>query len=227
MTVLNKLFTAIRGGITEAGNAVADANALRILDQELRDASEELKTSKQNLAELIARKKLAEEKTREHTEAIKLHESYAKKALNLCDEALARDVAIKISELESERSNQETLAKGYATSVDQLAYAVKTAERDIQQLKQQISTVKAIESVQRAQAAVSERYSGSHSKLRTATDSLERIKERQALQSKRMEAAEEIYEKNSDASLEQRLQKAGITSAPNDADAVLERLKNS
>ena len=227
MTVFSKIFTAIRGGISEAGNAVVEANALRILDQELLDASEELKVSKNNLAELIARKKLAEEKTREHKADIKLHEGYAKKALTLGDEPLARDVAIKINDLEAECLNQETLATGYKTSVEQLELAVKTAERDIQHLKQQISTVKATESVQRAQAAVSERFSGSHSKLRTATDSLERIKERQALQAKRMEAAVEINDTRSNASLEQRLQQAGITPAPDGADAVLERIKNS
>ena len=42
MAILAKMFTALRGGATEAGEAVVDHQALRILDQEMRDAEKEL-----------------------------------------------------------------------------------------------------------------------------------------------------------------------------------------
>ncbi len=38
MAIWSKLFTLGRAGAHEAGSAVVDANALRILDQEIRDA---------------------------------------------------------------------------------------------------------------------------------------------------------------------------------------------
>ena len=41
MSILTKIFTLLRGGANEAGQAVVDANALRILDQEIRDAGNE------------------------------------------------------------------------------------------------------------------------------------------------------------------------------------------
>ena len=50
-------------------------------------------------------------------------------------------------------------------------------------LKHQVDTVRATENVQRAQAAVAQRHSGSNSKLRTAMDSLERIKEKTRIKS--------------------------------------------
>ena len=62
MNIWAKMMTALRGGANEAGEAIVDSQALRILDQEVRDASEELKQSKDSLAELIARHKLSEEK---------------------------------------------------------------------------------------------------------------------------------------------------------------------
>ncbi|WP_197473737.1 PspA/IM30 family protein, partial [Oleiphilus sp. HI0066] len=92
-------------------------------------------------------------------------------------------------------------------------------------LKQQVDTVKANENVQRAQAAVAERHSGSHSKMRTAMDSLDRIKEKQALKSAQMAAASELAEDSSATSLQAKLEEAGIAASGSSADDILERLK--
>ena len=89
-----------------------------------------------------------------------------------------------------------------------------------------MDTVKATENVQRAQAAVAERHSGSNSKMRTAMDSLERIKEKQALKSAQMEAARDLAQENSEASLQTRLEEAGIAPGGSSADEVLARLKS-
>ena len=62
MNIWAKMMTALRGGVNEAGEAIVDSQALRILDQEIRDAAEELKRSKDSLANIIARQKLAAEK---------------------------------------------------------------------------------------------------------------------------------------------------------------------
>ena len=37
-SIWKKLVTAIRGGASEVGEAIVDSQAIRILDQELRDA---------------------------------------------------------------------------------------------------------------------------------------------------------------------------------------------
>ena len=62
--------------------------------------------------------------------------------------------------------------------------------------------------------------------MRTAMDSLDRIKEKQALKSAQMAAASELAEESSDVSLQEKLEKAGITSSGNNADDILQRLKN-
>ena len=38
MNIMEKMMTALRGGVNEAGEAVVESQALRILDQEVRDA---------------------------------------------------------------------------------------------------------------------------------------------------------------------------------------------
>jgi len=225
MNVWAKMITALRGGVNEAGEAIVDSQALRILDQELRDASDELKQSKDSLAAIIAREKLAAEKAGQVKEKIEEHEGYAIQALEKEDTDLAHDIASKIADLEVDLKRHEDSGAEYGRSANDLRGAIQAAERDIQRMKQQIDTVKATDSVQRAQAAVSERHSGSDSKLRTAMDSLERIKERQELRSAQMSAAKELAEETGDQSLENRLEKAGIKPHSKSADEILERLK--
>jgi phage shock protein A len=225
MNVWAKMITALRGGVNEAGEAIVDSQALRILDQELRDASDELKQSKDSLAAIIAREKLAAEKAGQVKEKIKEHEAYAIQALEKEDADLAHDIANKIADLEVDLKRHEDSGAEYGRSANDLRSAIQAAERDIQRMKQQIDTVKATDSVQRAQAAVSERHSGSDSKLRTAMDSLERIKERQELRSAQMSAARELAEETGDQSLENRLEKAGIKPHSKSAEEILERLK--
>jgi len=86
--------------------------------------------------------------------------------------------------------------------------------------------VRATENVQRAQAAVAQRHSDSNSRLSTAMDSLERIKEKQGLKSAQLNAAQELAEEVSDDSLNNRLEAAGITSDSLNGDVVLARLKS-
>jgi phage shock protein A len=225
MNIWAKMMTALRGGVNEAGEAVVDSQALRILDQEVREASHALQDSKNSLAEIMARQKVAEEKVSGLTKQIEEHEGYAIKALEKGDEDLAHEVAEKIADLENQSAQEKEAADGFAVSADQMRTAIKQTERNLKRLKQQVDTVKANENVQRAQAAVAERHSGSHSKMRTAMDSLDRIKEKQALKSAQMAAASELAEDTSAASLQTKLEEAGIAASGNSADDILERLK--
>lgn len=61
MTVWSKLLSALRGGANEVGEAIVDSQALRILDQEIRDADVELRKSREALASIMARHRLAQE----------------------------------------------------------------------------------------------------------------------------------------------------------------------
>lgn len=225
MDVLSKIVTAIKGGMTEAGEAIVDSQALRILDQEIRDAQEALNQSKDALASTIARQKLSEEKSSKLQKTIKENEGYAIKALDKADDRLAKDVAKKIAELETKLATETEKGNAFAGSADQMRYAIAKAEKDLQYMKAQVDTVKATENVQRAEAAVSERHSGTSSKLRTAMESLERIKERQAMTGAKMNAARSLASEDDDLSLERRLIDAGIKDSSN-AEDVLARLKS-
>lgn len=227
MNVWSKLLTALRGGANEVGEAVVDSQALRILDQEIRDADVELRKSKEALAEIMAKQKLASDKVGKSAASIAEYEQYALKALDAGNEALAKEVAEKIANLEIEQASEREQAEGFAASVAQLRKAVTQAEGNIKRLKQQVDTVKATESVQKAQMAVAQRYGGSQAKLQTAVESLERIKQKQAERAARMEASAELAATSApDDSLEAKLRAAGIKADNASADSVLARLKD-
>ena len=225
MTVWNKLVTALRGAAHEAGEAVTDSQALRILDQEIRDADNDLNKSKEALAEIMAKQKLASTQLQNTQAKISEYEGYALKALETNDEKLALEVAGKVAVLEAQRDQEETQLAAFTQSVEQLRTAIQTAQTNIKRLKQQADTVKATESVQRAQATVAGRYTGSQSRVQTALDSLERIKQKQAERGARLQSAAELSRENNEDVLDAKLRAAGITPQAGSAQTVLERLK--
>ena len=227
MNVWSKMLTALRGGANEVGEAVVDSQALRILYQEIRDADVELRKSKEALAEIMAKQKLASDKVNKSAASIAEYEQYALKALDAGNETLAKEVAEKIANLEVEQASEREQAEGFAASVAQLRKAVTQAEGNIKRLKQQVDTVKATESVQKAQMAVAQRYGGSQAKLQTAVESLERIKQKQAERAAKMEASAELAATSApDDSLEAKLRAAGIKADNASADSVLARMKD-
>jgi len=225
MNIWSKMITALRGGVNEAGEAVIDAQALRILDQEIRDASEELNKSRDGLASIIAQQKLAEENANTLKADIKKNEGFILAALEKKDNDLAEEIAVRVANYENKLESEADAAKRFKSQADTLRESINAAELQIKQLKQQTETVKATEAVQRAQKVVAQRHSGSNSKLRTAIDSLDRIKENQRLSAAKMSAAHELSQEADETSLDQKLEAAGITGSTKAQD-VLNRLKS-
>ena len=225
MSILAKIFTLFRGTATEAGQAVVDKNAIRILDQELRDSTTELAKSKEALTQVMAQRQLSANRGSALLAKRKEYEGYVQGALAKGDENLAREVALKLSDVERDLQGEATNVQGLDTSITSLKTAIRNTETQLTRLKQQINTVKATEAVQRAQSAVSARHSGANSKIGTALDSLERIKLRQEEQSARMEAAQQLEHEAGDGDLQARLAHAGLVNDPSNVDGILERLR--
>jgi phage shock protein A len=225
MNIWAKVATAVRGGVNEAGEAIVDNQALRILDQEIRDADGELGKSKEALAGIIAKRKLADKKVDSLKTSLGEYEGYVMQALDKGDESLATEVAEKIAGLETELVGEEALAMSFSDSEAQLRKIVSQTEANMKRLKQQVDTVKATETVQRAQAAVAARHSGANSGMRSAVDSLERLKLKQVERAARFEAASELAESTEEVSLEVKLKAAGIVDGGASGSDVLARFK--
>lgn len=225
MSILSKLLTLFRGVATEAGQKAVDANALKILDQEVRDAGAELTRSREELTKLMAQARLAQQKIDARGEKMAEYGRYIEGALAKGDEGLARDVAVKLAPLETEQKADLAAKEQLEKSVATLKATIQKAESQLRGMRQQIDTVKATEAVQKAQATIAARHAGANSQMRSALDSLDRIKAQQAERAARLEAAEELETSTGDGDLNKRLAAAGLLSGEADADAVLARFR--
>ncbi len=225
MSIWAKVATAIRGGASEAGEAIVDNQALRILDQEIRDADNGLSKSKGALTGIIAKRKLADKKVGSLKSSLTEYDGYAMQALDKGDDSLAVEIAEKIAGLETELLGEEGLAKSFADSEGQLRKTVAQTEANLKRLKQQVDTVKATEVVQKSQAAVAARHSGVGSSMGSALESLERLKPKQAERAAKFEAASELAESTEEVSLDAKLKAAGIVDGGASGGDVLARLK--
>ncbi|MFG6665801.1 PspA/IM30 family protein [Halomonas sp. HNIBRBA4712] len=223
--MLNKIMTALRGKAHETGQAVVDSQALRILDQEIRDAEQHLKASKTELARLMGQRQINSDKVIALEKKIDELEHSASAALDKGEEALAVEVAERIVALQGALEAEQHIVDEFDASIESLRGTIRNTENQLRQLKQQVSVVKATESAQRAQSAVAARHSGQQSAMGSAMESLERIRERQALDAAQMKAAEQLTAEESGSDLEARLKAAGVGANERKADDVLARIK--
>ncbi|GGF65403.1 PspA/IM30 family protein [Alteromonas lipolytica] len=223
MSVWKKLITAVKGGATEAAQSVVDSQAIRILEQEIREAKEELRKSDHARTQILAKCKLSQQKVDGFNQSIAEYEAHARKAIDT-DRELALDCAQKVSDLKAERDQEQQYLDQFNASELQLAKNIQQAKANLRRLEQQVDMVKATESVQKAQVAVSSRHMGANSKMKTATESLSRIQEKQKLRNAELEAAEELASSESSDDLEKRLAAAGIKGGQSSADDELARI---
>lgn len=224
MSVWKKLVTAVKGGVNEAAETVADNQALRILDQEIREAKEELKRSDHALTQIMAKRKLADNKAADLKASISQYESHARSASEKGDQQLALDCAQKVVELNGQLETEQQYVEQFAKSEATLRQNISQAKSNLRRMEQQIDMVKATESVQKAQVAVSSRHMGANSKMKTAAESLSRIQDKQKQRQAELESAAELAEDESGDTLEKRLREAGISGSNTSADDELARI---
>lgn len=224
MSILGKLFTALKGGATEIGEAIVDNQAIRILEQEIRDAKDELAKSDQALINIIAKRKTSEQKIRSFNENIEQYENYAKSAVEKNEQGLALECAQKICQIKNEKETEQNYMNQYVQSEQLMQNNIAQAKAKLKQLEQQIDIVKATDAVQKAQISISETSIGANKKMHTAVESLDRIKKKQQETAARIEAAHELAAANSDQLLEEKLKSAGIGSVHQSAEEELARI---
>jgi phage shock protein A len=221
MSVWGKLFTAVRGGANEAGEAIVDSQAMRILDQELRDADNSLRKARGDLANMMATAKRIEKRV-EATRAKEARDiENARSAMDAGREDLARAVAERVAVSRAELQRDENDLAQMKEKQAIMLRTVKETEQRIAAMKREVESVKATESLQKAQKAIASSHAGVNSRLGSAMGSLDRIKDRQEQMSARLEAGEEMAMIESGADLDRQLLEAGIGGRTSSADSIL------
>lgn len=222
MAIWKKLFTLGRASANDAATAVVDANALRILDQEIRDADKAQGKARDDLAGLVARRRILETEVESYRAQALKYETSARLAVEKGDIDLARQVAQRIADLERDISMKAPQIEDMRAAEEQIHTAVAGTDRKIEQLRREVEVVKVNESVQKAQATVAAGVAGSS--LGSAAQSLARIRERQLVRGEKIKAAGELEDRRTGADLDEKLRLAGILPGNSSADDVLARL---
>jgi len=225
--VFNKLVTLIKSGFVKGGEAIADAGAIPIMEQEIKDAQSNIDKAKQDLTKVMRSSMQCARKIEELRAEITKHEGYAIKAMELNKNDTALDVAGKISEFESELNVQQSAMQKYDAHTDRLKKQVKETQKAIDNMSRELTMVKTTESVQKASASITDNYANGTSKVLGAKQSLERIKQRQQNHEDELVAGEKLRDEFEGRSLEDQLREEGILEDSGSANSVLERLKAS
>lgn len=225
MNAFKKLWTAIRGGANEAAEAVADSQALRILDQELRDAAADQKGAKEALANIMAKETILTKKIEELDSEIN---DLSKKALLAQDKGqqdLALEIATRVGQRTQERDNQVKVLRDYTQFAERQRKIVIETDRRIEAAKQQADMIAATESIHKAQQNIMSSNGNSVNGLNSAMDSINRLREKQELREAQMNARETLENDTNGKSLDQKMAEAGLVDDKYSAANVLAGLK--
>jgi phage shock protein A len=226
MSILKNILTAVRGGASEVGEAVVDANAMRILSQEIRDAESAISKAKQSLTSLKASEIKLKREINSLQQDIADYESKALQALEANNEALAIEVANRIAELEAEVADKSTEHSGLSAQVDKINSLIRTREKIIQKNKREVEKIKTVEQLQKATSTMSTNFAATNASEHRVSAALERVKAKQTNWEDRMEAGEWMAESSQSDELDSKLKAAGIGAGADSGGAsVLERLK--
>lgn len=225
MSFMKDIVEAIRGGAKGVSDLLSEQNGISALQQEIQSVNEDMLKAKEDLTEAIAKHMHSSREISALKIEIAEREDQARAALDQEDESLALKLAEVIAELDADLAEQEQVNTIFSGHVARLRSLVNKTERQIKDYERQLQMVKTTESIQKASAAISSNYQTNSSKMLSARDSLERIKQRQQRTLDEMEAEQELLAETGEKTLEERLEQAGISSSKINANSVLNRLK--
>lgn len=224
-SLIRRLFTALRGGMHEAGTAIEETQQLRILDQEIRDAKKGVDDATSALTTIMAKERIAKQRVDELNVKIGENEKHAVACLEKGDEPLALQVAERIADLTKQRDDEQALATEFGNQVAQIKQQIQDAKKTVESMSRQVDLVRARDTVQKAQVAVSTAGGDANKGLSTAASTLARIQTRQKETAAKLEAANELASADSGEDLDRKLRDANIIQGAPGAQDVLARLR--
>lgn len=225
MSVIKKVVTLLRGSARELAENVVDANATRIYEQEIIDAKQSIFEARSSLADVMAKEMQSARAVSRLEGEVGHYEGLALEALNKTQESLAEEVAGKVAVLELELDEQRKAQASYASQVSKLKELIKSSEAKIREHEREIAIAKTTESVYKATQSISDNIGNSGSRLASARESLERIKQRHEHLADRMQAAEQLDHELGEKALATKLAAAGIGQDADRQRKVMERIR--
>jgi len=224
-----KLFvTLLRGRAAEAAEAVADQNALPLLDQQIRDAAAALGRARRALAFAAAQEAQEAPRMEDAARRIADLEDRARQALSAGREDLATEAAEAIAELEAEQAARRNAQALFAAEAARLRRIVADTEARLAELDRGRRLARATAAVRGLHADRIGVAPLHEATLAEAEATHARLRERQAEAAAAQEALDGLEAERRPASVAERLAAAGFgkPTRPTAAD-VLARLRGA
>ncbi|MDX1756099.1 MAG: PspA/IM30 family protein [Marinobacter sp.] len=225
MMIWRKVGTLFRASACEPAEKLVDANALRIMAQEIRETEQAMVLAKRELAGLMAEGTQLARSNTELGAAVAEREAQAGEALSKGEEALALELAERIADDENLLQEQRKHAEYLSEQEQLLRRRLREAARKLQHYKREMSLARANQNAEKVIAHLGRQTAGLNAHMGDLAESLERIKHRQTRFRDVDEALNTLDWEDGGSDLEQKLQQAGIRTGQKDARAVLDRLR--
>ncbi len=225
MQFLRDIVTAVRGGINEAGEAVVDSQALRILEQEIRDAEAAIQKAKVSLSNLKAKEIGLKKQVNELSVDIEDYTKKAKAALEKENRDLARKIAEKIGELRQTKEETETQQLELKDQVDKIHEVIRQREKQKDKNRLELQKAKTYEDLQKTQKAVAAAMPTNDSSQKRVQRALDRVKQKQEDADNQMSADQWLADLESGSDLDAEISAAGLDPKKSSADDILAELE--
>lgn len=210
MNILKDIIKAFKGGANEVGEAIVDSQALRILEQEIRESDEGIAKAKVQLRNL----KSKEIKIQRNLKSLKDDEAqYTAKAKQCKDSGqneLARECVEKVMDLRGKIEPIETEFAALSTSVASIYSVIQQRENMIEKNRNELEKAKTIRELNKVKSAVASAIPTNDSSASRVNRALERVK-RQEQEFNDAQSADTFFaDQESGANLDNKLKAAGI-----------------
>jgi phage shock protein A len=188
-----RIFSTLwRARAAEAEEAIFDANAIRLLQQNLREAMAAFEIAKYELARVMAQETTEMRLAGELAQRIGQLEDEARKALEAREDSRAEMLAGRIAVLEDERAAHLETSQTCGREARRIREQVDLAARRIAEVKRGLATASAVDALQRTRGRLGDTGPGGMNAIREAEATLKRIRERQQGQEDVSEAMTKI-----------------------------------
>ncbi len=225
MSILKDMFQALKGGVSEVGEAVVDGNLVRILEQDIREDSDAINKAKQSLTNLKSTEIQLKRKFVSFETDIEDYETKAMNALDGGKEDLAVEVAERIAELETDRDDTKAEYDQLAEEVNGLNRLIKNRVKNLEKCKRELEKIKTVEQLQKTTACINRNFSSTKSSANRVQKSLERVRKKQQDWKDKQKAGDWMVEEDHSSDLDKKLSTAGIGDIKSSGNDVLARLK--
>jgi len=225
MGIFSSIITAIKGGVSEVGEGIVDANAIRILEQEIREADTGIQKATVSLTELKAKEIGLSKELANLNADIDDYMSKAKGALSQGNEGLAREIAEKIAELTATKEETESQQQELDAHVNKIHGVIKTRKKQIEKNRLELKKAKNYEDLQATRKAVAQSMPTNDSSAKRVNRALERVKSKQAEADNQMSADKWLDDLETGADLDNKINEAGLGKSNTSVDDILASLK--